>query len=446
MAEQKKKYKAMEPILNHINGQYISLSEDEKKRNNTILKELLGLITQKMREKDNLFKEMYFRVFFGGSYYDGLRVGQPDEFDLDLLLSLPKIVEPVLTTSNKPGYVHLKFNEIIKFYKQADLVTRYKGLDKLIDEKTQYLEVPKVLRWMERVVTLALNTFDKHIDGRFILKSSQGPFYAKICKGGPAFTLKVEGRISGKIVELDIDLVPCFVFGKEQWPVNGFRANPEKKKRNLYRVQNPTGDIKPKRRYYNNRTMKIHPIFLNYKSGDPNANKPEFFIVPKPLKNVTNSDRYWRLSFQEQEREIIDGKKTLKPTVKLLKRMRDILGHKCIASYYIKTVLLWQTDKRGEDFWNNSLSFVFMSILRDYYDCLKNEKISYYWNKNNNLIGGIKKDTLMNLTNKIKLIIEDVDKHPDDAMVIAKYLLKADELNCCKSDILSNRLATVNLR
>ncbi|KAG5896341.1 hypothetical protein JTB14_005821 [Gonioctena quinquepunctata] len=403
MAEQKKKYKAMEPILNHINGQYISLSEDEKKRNNTILKELLGLITQKMREKDNLFKEMYFRVFFGGSYYDGLRVGQPDEFDLDLLLSLPKIVEPVLTTSNKPGYVHLKFNEIIKFYKQADLVTRYKGLDKLIDEKTQYLEVPKVLRWMERVVTLALNTFDKHIDGRFILKSSQGPFYAKICKGGPAFTLKVEGRISGKIVELDIDLVPCFVFGKEQWPVNGFRANPEKK-------------------------------------------KPEFFIVPKPLKNVTNSDRYWRLSFQEQEREIIDGKKTLKPTVKLLKRMRDILGHKCIASYYIKTVLLWQTDKRGEDFWNNSLSFVFMSILRDYYDCLKNEKISYYWNKNNNLIGGIKKDTLMNLTNKIKLIIEDVDKHPDDAMVIAKYLLKADELNCCKSDILSNRLATVNLR
>ncbi|KAJ8961316.1 hypothetical protein NQ314_005965 [Rhamnusium bicolor] len=64
--------------------------------------------------------------FFGGSFYDGLRIGQPDEYDLDLLLSLPKLVEPTITTSDIPGYVHLQFKEYIKFLKEIKMAVRYK--------------------------------------------------------------------------------------------------------------------------------------------------------------------------------------------------------------------------------------------------------------------------------------------------------------------------------
>ncbi|CAH1155729.1 unnamed protein product [Phaedon cochleariae] len=390
MTEDKKKYNAMEPILNNINRKYISLPDEDDRRNKIILKGLLDSITSSMKASDNLFKEMYSSVFYGGSYYDGLRVGQPDEFDLDLLLSLPKLVEPTLTTSNKPGFVHVKLNGYNKFIKQSEMISRYKGLEKLMNEKTHYLETNKVLRWMQRVITLTMNTFEKK-DGRPVLKIPSGEFYLKYSQSGPAVTLKVEGVVGESKLKLDIDLVPCFVFGKDHWPSNGFRSNSTKK-------------------------------------------KPEFFIVPKPLNGLSDAERYWRLSFQEQERELIDGKSTLKPTIKLLKRMRDILDHKCIASYYIKTFLIWEVSEwRKEDFWNNSLSYVFMNVLKDYYEYLKKKKIPYYWNKNNNLIDSVREETLINIGNKVKAIIDDVDKNLEDPYVIAKYLLKPSELADFKS-------------
>jgi hypothetical protein len=49
--------------------------------------------------------------------------------------------------------------------------------------------------------------------------------------------------------------------------------------------------------------------------------QPEFFIVPKKPKAGEGDDAflYWRLSFQEQERVLMDNKRVLKPTIKLLK-------------------------------------------------------------------------------------------------------------------------------
>lgn len=73
-----------------------------------------------MKEKSELFKTSFTRVFYGGSYYDGLRVGNPEEFDLDLLLTLPKYAEPDLTNSNIPGFVHLRLKEFDKWSKQPE--------------------------------------------------------------------------------------------------------------------------------------------------------------------------------------------------------------------------------------------------------------------------------------------------------------------------------------
>ena len=55
-----------------------------------------------------MFKQLFERVFYGGSYYDDLRVGKPDEFDLDLLLRFPKNVKYEASISNLPGYLYLK--------------------------------------------------------------------------------------------------------------------------------------------------------------------------------------------------------------------------------------------------------------------------------------------------------------------------------------------------
>ena len=40
-------------------------------------------------KKDETFKSLYKEPQFVGSYYENLRVGHPDEFDLNLELELP---------------------------------------------------------------------------------------------------------------------------------------------------------------------------------------------------------------------------------------------------------------------------------------------------------------------------------------------------------------------
>lgn len=42
-----------------------------------------------MQQKSVLFKTLYKSKYYGGSYYDNLKVGEPNEYDLDLVLRLP---------------------------------------------------------------------------------------------------------------------------------------------------------------------------------------------------------------------------------------------------------------------------------------------------------------------------------------------------------------------
>lgn len=396
--EDRRRYRPLENVLNAINKDFIQLSKTEVIRNNAILRELLSLLTGKMQKVDNLFKEMFSTVFYGGSFYDGLRVGTPDEFDLDLLLTLPKLVEPELILCNIPGYLQLKLNNYPALQKDKSMANRYKDLRKLLeDEKDYYLDNQKVRQWMERVVTLALNDFQKE-NGKYVLDVSMGRFLAKIHKAGPAFTLKVTGQVKGEKISLDIDLVPCFLFGKDKWPKSQFRPNPV-------------------------------------------ASKTDFFIVPKPVKDAPGrSNRYWRLSFQQQERIIIDNKNYLKPTIKFLKKMRDVSDHTCIASYYIKTLVLWETEKMCDAFWSSSISYVFMTILKKYYECLRDKRIPYYWYKTNNLIQGVNDITMQNMQNRIKYIINDIESHlQDDPSVVIKYLLTPMEQTQYRTSTLSLR-------
>lgn len=46
-------------------------------------------LIETMKQKSVLFKTLYKSKYYGGSYYDNLKVGPPNEYDLDLVLRLP---------------------------------------------------------------------------------------------------------------------------------------------------------------------------------------------------------------------------------------------------------------------------------------------------------------------------------------------------------------------
>ncbi|XP_068911431.1 cyclic GMP-AMP synthase-like receptor [Tenebrio molitor] len=380
MAE-KKKYNYMENVLINITSKFISLPDKEVKRNNRILESVLKTIVDAMKKKDPLFKDMFTRVFYGGSYYDGLRVGKPEEFDLDLLLSLPKYAAPVLTTSKMPGFVHLQLQKFDDWLKQPEAMPTYRLFGNLFDEK-RFLSTKKVLAWMEGILTKTMDDLPLKGNKR-ILENKEGTFEIMISKSGPALTLKISGAVT-----MDVDLVTCFVFREDKWPKEGFKPNPV-----------PT--------------------------------KPEFFIVPKKPKAGEGDDAflYWRLSFQEQERVLMDNKRVLKPTIKLLKKLRDNLKHSSIASYYIKTAVLHIAETKPDDFWKNSLSYVFMTVLKEYKEFIEKGNIPYYWNTSNNLVGAVNAKTLENMANRLKVIINDVEKKANEPTTIAKYLLSSEEYN-----------------
>ncbi|XP_050314996.1 cyclic GMP-AMP synthase-like receptor isoform X2 [Anthonomus grandis grandis] len=405
-----KKYKTMENVLIHINANVIAMQDKEKKRNTVILDVVVDKVLNIMKEKDVFLRETNKEMFYGGSFYDNLKVGNPNEFDLDLVLNLPGFCGINIQSSDRPGYIHVQLPDFAgALSKRPDAEKiKFEKLKQLMDNSS-FLCTTKVLPWLEGLVTKALTDLDKDADGNCYIdvvvdRSKPGEvlrIFPKVHKAGPAFTLKLNGTGPDRSkFQLDIDLVPCIGFTEDKWPgkSGGYRANPSQR-------------------------------------------KSRFLVVPKKPNGMNNNaERYWRLSFQEQERELIGGdKKNLKPALRLLKKLRDKYNHK-IASYFIKTVFLWAVQEEKADFWTQPLSVVFMLMLKKYEKHLRNGEISYYWNRKFNLIQDLKPETKMDIAQCLARCIGHIDRNLDDPVngdpfIVGKYLLSDEELAKLKEEV-----------
>ncbi|KAL1517801.1 hypothetical protein ABEB36_001524 [Hypothenemus hampei] len=394
----------LERPLDYINSKFIKLTSYEIKRNNIILKMVSSTIINSMREMDDLFNCMYKEIFYGGSYYDKLKVGKPNEYDLDLVQQLPDICQPEVQCSEHPGFVQVQihgYHNILVLPSSPENSPLLKITNLM--ENCNYLSTNKYLKWIESLVNRALNKFNKDINNeRYIdvpIDTKEAlKMMTRLAKSGPAFTLKLTGKdFDGSDIQLDIDLVPCFRFGENDWPniSGGYRPNPKEK--------------------------------LIYKE--------HFFVVPKKpreakLANNPNMERFWRLSFQEQERELMGkNKRALKPALKLIKKMRDRYEH-TIASYFIKTVFLWTVEIKPDEFWNQPLCNVFFEMLKIYSKYLQTYNIPYYWNPGYNLIGYLKQSTKVHICKTIQNIIRDISNSlmdQTDPYMVGRFLLSKEE-------------------
>lgn len=371
-------YSNMEEVLKLINSKYIALDENQKEYNVRHLLRVLDLLIGIMKAIDPLFLALYSTNYFGGSYYDGLKIEKPNEFDIDLLLSLSTIICVSckrrrcgcvrLCPSNKPGWLWLKIKD--GFCPSLKVFM-----------KDGFVETNLVLNWLKGLVYKALPKLaEKNVEVKTNYWS----------ESGPALTLMIRGEYG----DIDVDLVPSFTFNKGDWPLGGY-------------IDNPTS-------------------------------KWEFFIVPK----YNETQRYWRASFQAQESILIWGKEKLKPSLKLLKKMRNSLDHRFLASYFLKTIAL---NNLKNIKWTGSLSEAFMPLLYEYQECLKSGQIPYYWNRKNNLLGMVRKDILENEYNRISKQIRKIEQsYKTDPCIIASIILTPEEYNVFKNDSQAQMLCGVS--
>lgn len=380
--DDRRRYNGMEEYLEKINRKYISFPKEVITRNNKILSEVLDPLIDKMCE-DTLFRQLYNKNFYGGSYYDGLKVGRPNEYDIDLLLKFPSKQGIEIREGEVPGFVNMYMHN----------KTGFEIFCSTDEEWESFLDTNKVLQWMEGVVQRGLNNFRSDNISWYTFGTEQSLHVLNFDKGGPAFTLKIRGKLDCEEVEMDVDLVPCFLFSEEKWP-QGFK------------------------------------MCNIYDESDENGNKPnDFFVVPKKPKGVPKDEsKYWRLSFQIQERYLIHDKNRLKPALRLLKKMRDRMEHKQISSYYLKTVVLWQALEYDSHFWStNSLSYIFMHILTKYQECLNKKEILYFWNDHYNFIDTVRGD-VANMSNRLRRIINNIDRNmPYNPQIVVQYILTDQE-------------------
>ncbi|XP_063831717.1 cyclic GMP-AMP synthase-like receptor isoform X2 [Ostrinia nubilalis] len=312
------KLQSTEDVFQALNRRYIRLNKKETCNNNKILYSVLERILKLMKDSDELFKSMKPRLEYMGSYFDGLRVGHPTEFDINLVLRIPVNYDTIKLNCNDTQYDHTYIimpSEFRRLYKNP--VTANKGFLKtaMWCDPLHRLSVGKFRSWVQSVVDAALYKLPIE-NGKRIL-TIDNISYGLISKlSGPAnnITIYLQNNM------IDIDLVPSLAFELPKKPV-------------MCKV-----DFSKKE-------------FIKIK---------QYFVVPKP----TDNDLNWRLSFPFQERLVLQNQNNLKCVVKLLKQLRDVQGFTSLASYYIKTLFLWEVSVTDASFWkSNSLTFLVIHML-----------------------------------------------------------------------------------
>ncbi|XP_047540995.1 cyclic GMP-AMP synthase-like receptor isoform X1 [Vanessa atalanta] len=376
------KSKKCEVKFQEINRHYIQMNKNERKENTDIVFSVLKELINIMRRNDKLFDSLRPNLDFLGSYFDGLRVGKPTEYDINIILKFPVNYGKIkLDASNSPH----DYTAIImppEFRRLAKVpLTVNQGFSKTLlwCNKEYKLSMTKFRSWMQSTVDVAINTLPLEGEMRIIKLNNKHKYKVHTKSSGPANTITI---IKGNNDIIDIDLVPTFTFVLPTVPIDS------------------------------------NVDFIKVKS----SNIFRYFVVPKP-----NVDDYnWRLSFPFQERQLLNNRNNLKSTIKLIKHFRDVQGFTQLSSYFIKTLFLWECASNDESYWTkHSLYFLVFNMLKKLRDRLNHHCIKNIWCPSHNVLEKIKPETCENWHNRMCRIIEDIEngchKNPD---VILKYFCK----------------------
>ena len=188
------------------------LDKERSKRAKGVVKQCIEkTFLSKMKELDGLFGNLFLEIYHAGSFYDGLRIVEPTEFDLNIILKMP-FPDHLMKLDFGNGFpIPSGFARYYCSSPPRDVKTMMKLTE---DQERLFLAffeenvlLPlKVRDWFRTVVDKAVRYYEDR------------PFYPltiqwnKRGKYSPAATLKIKVDYD---LEIDIDLVPVFSHGKE---------------------------------------------------------------------------------------------------------------------------------------------------------------------------------------------------------------------------------------
>ncbi|XP_023211659.1 uncharacterized protein LOC111614517 [Centruroides sculpturatus] len=295
---------------------------EDQTENIRILQMVLDELIKEMKT-DKLFYHLFENIYYTGSYFEKLRVKEATEFDLNLILTFPKIMNFQVTTDHSPSsFVTCQLKSELKELMHEKNWELNKEILRKFSNRKNFLEAGKIKNWLQGIVDSAINKLGKRNNLPKIIRHLSGP----------AITIYI---ITKNGIQIDVDLVPVLKFNWPFWPEGAAQ------------------------------------YFLNNIPHDERY----WFIVPKlPPSEICevnqNISYQWRLHFPRIEKKLIHDKGCLKSIIKLLKLLRDREGWKPLASYYLKTAVMWTVIIEDNVSWNESkmdilfLMVTFFTVLK----------------------------------------------------------------------------------
>ncbi|KAJ8734650.1 hypothetical protein PYW08_013900 [Mythimna loreyi] len=160
--------KTVEEIFQRVNRRYVRIKRKDRTDNNSILYKVLRALLKIMRECDNLFDSMNPKLEYLGSYFDGMRVGQPNEYDINVILTIHinynKICLDARETQNSYTSIIMP-EEFRRLSNTPETATKGFQKTKFWCDKSHRLLVTSFRSWMQGVVDTALKTLPL-VDGK----------------------------------------------------------------------------------------------------------------------------------------------------------------------------------------------------------------------------------------------------------------------------------------
>ncbi|GFQ92040.1 cyclic GMP-AMP synthase [Trichonephila clavata] len=369
-SKKENKFQRLRFILKKIYDVEVALEHDHHLKRK-VLNFFLEEFKQFCISESEAFKDLFQSYYYTGSYFEGLRVSEATEFDVNAVFSIPSDLEYWVNELDAPlSYATIKLKQPLTFNDKKR---------SLFDDEN-YLVGNRLRSWFRSLV----ESFMFYTELTY-----PGLLQVKISHSGPACTLKVLYNM----VWISIDLVPVFSL-----------------------------DARHLQKYTLKNTINVSKESLL-----------NCFLVPKPLKMELSSlltsdsvERAWRIHFPETEKEILKDKHALKPIIKLMKDLRDKEMWP-VPSYFIKVIAFWLVKENPhQHFWRDArLGLLFLKFLEAMEKHLEAKYLGHILYPKFNLFHSLSPRTLKNMQIRIHHIIVNLKKHP----IIAYKLFKVPILD-----------------
>lgn len=340
---------------------------EDQSENIKLLNIVLNKLIKQMKT-DKLFLALYKDIYYTGSYYEGLRVKNATEFDLNFVLDFCKNMNFQITTKNSPpSFVTCQLTSELKDLMLKTNWNVIRDIIRTFFNSKNFLKAEKVKNWLQGIIDSSLSKLER----------ITGVSKVKRLLSGPAITIYI---ITESGVQIDVDLVPVLEFKWPSWPEGAAQ----------YFLKN----ISYEERYW--------------------------FIVPKlPPFEICDQNyklsHQWRLHFPGIEKKLIHNKQCLKPIIKLLKLLRDKENWRSLASYYLKTVVIWSVIIDENTDWNEYyMDDIFIKVLKQLKNFVENLNLPYLFYPEYNLICKMTTAQSKHIKLRLDKIINDIENNPDN--------------------------------